>query len=213
MLRRRRFPGAATAICRPNCSPATKRNLRIWDRASRRSRRKFCGAARSHSAIAPAEYRPPVLRESTADAHESFTRRRRSKSAAIGHWRNLTAVNAGLSLPARVQSVWWKNDGFDIQGWLLLPLHADGKMPMITQVHGGPAAAVTPGFPGPGIATALLEHGLRHVSAEPARQLWSGRALYSGECARFRPRRLARHFGRHRRRREGRAHRYGSAWA
>ena len=58
-----------------------------------------------------------------------------------------------------MQSVWWKNDGFDVQGWLLLPLHADGKIPMITQVHGGPAAAVTPGFPGPGIAAALLEHG------------------------------------------------------
>jgi dipeptidyl aminopeptidase/acylaminoacyl peptidase len=95
----------------------------------------------------------------TADAHESFTAAPEIEIGAIGHWRNLTAVNAGLSLPARVQSVWWKNDGFDVQGWLLLPLHADGKIPMITQVHGGPAAAVTPGFAGPGIVSALLEHG------------------------------------------------------
>jgi dipeptidyl aminopeptidase/acylaminoacyl peptidase len=95
----------------------------------------------------------------TADAHESFTAPPEIEVGTIGHWRNLTAVNAGLSLPARVQSVWWKNDGFDVQGWLLLPLHADGKVPMVTQVHGGPAAAVTPGFPGPGITTTLLEHG------------------------------------------------------
>jgi dipeptidyl aminopeptidase/acylaminoacyl peptidase len=95
----------------------------------------------------------------TADAHESFTLAPEIEVGAIGHWRNLTAVNAGLSLPARVQSVWWKNDGFDIQGWLLLPLHAEGKLPMITQVHGGPAAAVIPGFSGPGIVTALLQHG------------------------------------------------------
>ena len=95
----------------------------------------------------------------TADAHESFTAAPEIEIGTIGHWRNLTAVNAGLSLPARVQSVWWKNDGFDIQGWLLLPLHADGKIPMITQVHGGPAAAVTPGFSGPGIVSALLDHG------------------------------------------------------
>jgi dipeptidyl aminopeptidase/acylaminoacyl peptidase len=95
----------------------------------------------------------------TADAHESFTAAPEIAVGMIGHWRNLTDLNAGLSLPARVQSVWWKNDGFDIQGWLLLPLHTDGKIPMITQVHGGPAAAVTPGFPGPGTATALLEHG------------------------------------------------------
>jgi dipeptidyl aminopeptidase/acylaminoacyl peptidase len=95
----------------------------------------------------------------TADAHESFTAAPEIEVGAIGHWRDLTAVNTGLVLAARVQSVWWKNDGFDIQGWLLLPLHSDGKIPMITQVHGGPAAAVTPGFPGPGILTALLEHG------------------------------------------------------
>jgi dipeptidyl aminopeptidase/acylaminoacyl peptidase len=96
---------------------------------------------------------------STADAHESFTAAPEIEVGTIGHWRNLTALNAGLSLAARVQSVWWKNDEFDIQGWLLLPLHADGKIPMITQVHGGPAAAVTPSFSGPGIAAALLEHG------------------------------------------------------
>jgi dipeptidyl aminopeptidase/acylaminoacyl peptidase len=95
----------------------------------------------------------------TADAHESFIAAPEIEIGTIGHWRNLTAINAGLSLPAHVQSVWWKNDGFDIQGWLLLPLNADGKVPMITQVHGGPAAAVTPGFAGPGIVTALLEHG------------------------------------------------------
>jgi dipeptidyl aminopeptidase/acylaminoacyl peptidase len=95
----------------------------------------------------------------TADAHESFTVPPELEVGTIGHWRNLTDANAGLSLAARVQSVWWKNDGFDVQGWLLLPLHASGKIPMITQVHGGPAAAVTPGFPGPGIVTTLLEHG------------------------------------------------------
>jgi dipeptidyl aminopeptidase/acylaminoacyl peptidase len=95
----------------------------------------------------------------TADAHESFTVPPEIEIGAIGHWHNLTAINAGLSLPAQVQSVWWKNDGFDIQGWLLLPLNAAGKIPMITEVHGGPAAAVTPGFSGPGLVTSLLEHG------------------------------------------------------
>ena len=96
---------------------------------------------------------------STADSHESFTTAPEIEVGTIGHWRNLTTTNAGLSLAAHVQSVWWKNDGFDIQGWLLLPLHTEGKVPMITQVHGGPAAAVTPGFPGPGTISALLEHG------------------------------------------------------
>jgi dipeptidyl aminopeptidase/acylaminoacyl peptidase len=95
----------------------------------------------------------------TADSHESFTQPPEIEIGAIGRWRNLTAINAGMSLPARVQSVWWKSDGFDIQGWLLLPAHEAGEMPMITAVHGGPAAAVTPGFAGPGINTTLLEAG------------------------------------------------------
>jgi dipeptidyl aminopeptidase/acylaminoacyl peptidase len=95
----------------------------------------------------------------TADAHESFTQPPEIAVGLIGHWRNLTSSNAGMSLPARVQSVWWKNEGFDVQGWLLLPLHTDGKIPMITQVHGGPAAAVTPGFTGPGLSRKMLEQG------------------------------------------------------
>ena len=60
----------------------------------------------------------------TAAAHESFTAPPEIEVGGIGRWRNLTAVNAGLSLPARVQSLWWKSDGFDVQGWLLLPLHS-----------------------------------------------------------------------------------------
>src|SRR5258708_9636338 len=103
----------------------------------------------------------------TADAHESFTQAPEIEIRTIGRWHNLTAVNAGLSLPARVQIVWWKNDRFDVQGWLLLPLHSDRTLPMITQVHGGPAAATTPGFPGPGIATALLEHGYALLRPNP----------------------------------------------
>lgn len=95
----------------------------------------------------------------TADAHESFTQAPEIEIGPIGHWRTLTSANAGLRLPARVQSVWWKNDGFDLQGWLLLPARGEGKLPMITVVHGGPASAATPSFIGPGISRVLLEHG------------------------------------------------------
>src|SRR6202041_705910 len=103
----------------------------------------------------------------TADAHESFTQAPEIEIGTIGHWRNLTSANAGLSSPARVQSVWWKNDGFDVQAWLLMPLQAEGKIPMITVVHGGPASAVTPGFVGPGTVSALLRHGYAVFMANP----------------------------------------------
>jgi dipeptidyl aminopeptidase/acylaminoacyl peptidase len=93
------------------------------------------------------------------DEHQSFNSPPEIEIGPVGHRHNLTALNAGMASPATVRSVWWKSDGFDVQGWLLLPLHATGKMPMITSVHGGPAAAVTPGFVGPGASRDMLEHG------------------------------------------------------
>jgi dipeptidyl aminopeptidase/acylaminoacyl peptidase len=42
-------------------------------------------------------------------------------------------------------SLSWKNDGFQIQGWLLLPAHYDPakRYPLLVEVHGGPASSVT----------------------------------------------------------------------
>jgi dipeptidyl aminopeptidase/acylaminoacyl peptidase len=100
-----------------------------------------------------------------AAERQSFTEAPELVVGALGHWRNLTAVNAGLSLPGRVQSIGWKSDGFDVQGWLVLPEksalagHSNGKLPMVTIVHGGPAAAFVPSFAGSGLANALLERG------------------------------------------------------
>jgi dipeptidyl aminopeptidase/acylaminoacyl peptidase len=95
----------------------------------------------------------------TAAERESFTAAPEILVGAPGHWRNLTAVNAGLRTPARVKSIWWQSDGFGVQGWLLLPERANGNVPMVTVVHGGPAAAAVPAFPGPGLTTSLLERG------------------------------------------------------
>ncbi len=102
-----------------------------------------------------------------AAEHESFTEPPEIEVGAHGHWRNLTAVNTGLQWSARAQSIWWKSDGFDVQGWLLLPQHTDGKVPMITVVHGGPAAASEPSFSGPGLITRLLDNGYAVFSPNP----------------------------------------------
>src|SRR6267154_1363654 len=94
-----------------------------------------------------------------ASEKPAFTQGPEITVGTVGHWRNLTASNAGLHMPARVQSIWWKSDGFDVQGWLLLPEQSGGKLPMVTTVHGGPAAAVVPFFSGPGLTSTLLEQG------------------------------------------------------
>lgn len=94
-----------------------------------------------------------------ATSHESFTAPPEIETGRGGKWKNLTTANAGLTTPARVQSLQWISDGFTVQGWLLLPEHASGKLPLLTTVHGGPAAAAVPQFRGPGLQQRLLERG------------------------------------------------------
>ena len=94
-----------------------------------------------------------------AFGHQSFNAPPEIAVGTLGKWRDITQSNSSLKAPGTVRSVWWQNDGMDVQGWLILPLHAAGKVPLIVSVHGGPAAAFSPQFIGPGTTTALLEHG------------------------------------------------------
>jgi hypothetical protein len=94
-----------------------------------------------------------------AVVHESFTAAPEIEVGTAGSWRDLTSVNAGLRLPARVRSLTWTNEGFTEQGWLLLPAHDNGKLPLVTIVHGGPAAAAVPYFRRPAVLSAMLGRG------------------------------------------------------
>jgi dipeptidyl aminopeptidase/acylaminoacyl peptidase len=61
----------------------------------------------------------------------------------------VTHDNDALKPQVSARSVHWKNDGFEVQGWLLGPKGAPepGKLhPMIVIVHGGPSAATTPDY-------------------------------------------------------------------
>ncbi|HTW47793.1 MAG TPA: S9 family peptidase [Acidobacteriaceae bacterium] len=64
--------------------------------------------------------------------------------------KQITHVNDGVK-PAwgEAKSIDWTNEGFNVQGWLLLPAHYDPakKYPMVVYVHGGPSAANMPRWP------------------------------------------------------------------
>ncbi|HEY8433700.1 MAG TPA: S9 family peptidase [Sphingomicrobium sp.] len=62
--------------------------------------------------------------------------------------RPITRENAAWKPLVHAQNVTWKNDGFDVQGWLLSPIGAapGKKAPMIVSVHGGPSSANSPNF-------------------------------------------------------------------
>ncbi|MES3101636.1 S9 family peptidase [Sphingomonas faeni] len=73
----------------------------------------------------------------------------------IGAVRQITHDNDAAPALVTARSVSWKNEGYDVQGWLLAPRTppagpsagpSAGGAPMITLVHGGPSAASTPGY-------------------------------------------------------------------
>jgi dipeptidyl aminopeptidase/acylaminoacyl peptidase len=115
-----------------------------------------------------------------ATVHESFTAPPEIEVGTIGHWRDLTHVNAGLTMPLTAQSISWKSDGADVQGWLLLPLNAKGKLPLITSVHGGPAAAAVPTFSGPGLQREELLKGYALFLPNPRGSFGQGEAFAAG---------------------------------
>ncbi len=71
----------------------------------------------------------------------------------------VTHVNDALK-PAwgKSESIEWTNQGFHIQGWLMLPAHYDPakKYPLVVMVHGGPSSAVLPRWPSAGFGGAPI---------------------------------------------------------
>jgi dipeptidyl aminopeptidase/acylaminoacyl peptidase len=97
------------------------------------------------------------------------------------HWRNITNLNAGVMAPAAAKTlpITWKHDGFDEQGWLLLPQQTPppGGLPMVTLVHGGPGAAHIPYFVGPGLIRDMLAAGYAVFLPNPRGSFGQGLAF------------------------------------
>ncbi len=71
---------------------------------------------------------------------ESFTLPPEIAVGAPGHRRDLTRLNAGLTLAAQVQSITWTQRRLRGAGLAAAADRAPtGKLPLITIVHGGPA--------------------------------------------------------------------------
>lgn len=87
-------------------------------------------------------------------AVEDFTSAPRLLAGTLAQPDQVTRDNAALGAYVAVRNVAWVNEGFSNQGWLVGPLQqqAGKKYPMIVQVHGGPASAVTPRYISAGAA-------------------------------------------------------------
>ena len=87
-----------------------------------------------------------------AAAQEDFTHAAHLVAGPLAQLKKITQDNDSLAPQLSVQNVGWSNEGYQMQGWLLGPLKADAekKHPMIVVVHGGPGAAASPRYVGPG---------------------------------------------------------------
>lgn len=77
----------------------------------------------------------------------------------IGDWKQRTHRNdKARPYWGEGRSVHWKSDGFTVQGWLLYPRNYDPRRryPMLVSVHGGPASARRPSWPGTFFDLAVL---------------------------------------------------------
>ncbi|OYY70966.1 MAG: S9 family peptidase [Sphingomonas sp. 28-63-12] len=93
--------------------------------------------------------------------------------------RQISHDNDDIRALVAARSVSWKNDGFDVQGWLLAPIGADpaNKAPMITIVHGGPAAANVPNFVDRGGMAELVRAGYYVFLPNPRGSYGQGEAF------------------------------------
>ncbi len=83
-----------------------------------------------------------------ASVHEDFGSAPRIVAGRLPDLAPVTRDNEGFAPQVSARSVAWSSEGHDVQGWLVGPARVEpGKTyPMIVQVHGGPAAAVTPRY-------------------------------------------------------------------
>lgn len=113
-----------------------------------------------------------------AGVYESFTRAGEIRVHRAGQWHELTQSNAQLGNGFSAQSLSWRNEGHDIQGWLLLPARRGAaRLPLIVVVHGGPAAAHRPRFIGRGSWRSLLEQGYALLLPNPRGSFGQGEAF------------------------------------
>jgi len=83
---------------------------------------------------------PPEIFDARATQDRSVHSADTARLFQLSHFNDNVKPSWGDSV-----SLSWKNDGFQIQGWLLLPAHYDPskKYPLLVEVHGGPASSVT----------------------------------------------------------------------
>jgi dipeptidyl aminopeptidase/acylaminoacyl peptidase len=92
--------------------------------------------------------------------------------------RQVTHDNDSWASVVTARSLTWQSGPYTVQGWLLAPRTPPaGKAPMVTSVHGGPAAANSPGFIWQGSAADLIREGYYLFLPNPRGSYGQGEAF------------------------------------
>lgn len=131
-----------------------------------------------------------ATRDGTATAviRSSFSHPFEVWAGPVGSWTQVTHANEALRpLWGEGKSLHWFNDGMRVQGWLLYPQHYDSsrQYPLIVVVHGGPASACQPTWPGAPFEAPLAAHGYFVLCPNPRGSYGQGEAFTRGNVKDF----------------------------
>jgi dipeptidyl aminopeptidase/acylaminoacyl peptidase len=99
--------------------------------------------------------------KTSAVVRHSFDRPPEVWAGPIGAWEQVTHANTAARPGwGEAKSLHWKSNEWNMQGWLLYPREYDPKRryPMVVSVHGGPASARRPAWPGTFFDLSVLAH-------------------------------------------------------
>jgi dipeptidyl aminopeptidase/acylaminoacyl peptidase len=116
-----------------------------------------------------------------AAVRSTYTQPMEVWAGPIGSWSRITSGNA-TQKPAWGEgvSLEWANEGYQIQGWLLPPLHMEPgrRYPMIVLIHGGPSGIEQPAWPSAdALPAALAAHGYFVLMPNPRGSYGRGEAF------------------------------------
>jgi dipeptidyl aminopeptidase/acylaminoacyl peptidase len=116
----------------------------------------------------------------SALARHSFQRPPEVWSGPIGKWKQITSGNGGVEPSwGKAESLQWKSESWQVQGWLLYPRDYDAgkRYPLLVSVHGGPASAKRPAWPGSSDLAVLAHEGYFVFFPNPRGSFGQGEAF------------------------------------
>ncbi len=124
----------------------------------------------------------------SAVVRSSFERPPELWVGPVGQWKQVTHLNAQLQPQwGKAENLHWDSGDLRVEGWLLYPRNFDPsrKYPLVVTVHGGPAAACMPRWPGYPFEAPLASQGYFVLCPNPRGSYGMGEQYTQGNVKDF----------------------------